>query len=59
MSVIQITEYRKYADAMRHPFSLSLSKDDSQILGLSDGLDGNDFHRDGVMQEGSQAFFGR
>lgn len=44
MSIIQITEYRQYADATRHPFSLSVSKDHSQISGLCDWLDGNRFH---------------
>ena len=32
MSVIQVTEYGEYADATKHPFSLSLTEDDCKIL---------------------------
>lgn len=53
MSIIQITGYKEFADATRHPFSVSLSKDDSQIPGSSDWLDGNGFRRDRLIQEGS------
>lgn len=46
MSIIHISAYTEYDDASRHPLSLSLSlsKDDSQIPGLSDRLDRNGFH---------------
>lgn len=44
MSIICTAAYTEYDDASRHLLSLSLSKDDSQILCLRDCLDRNGFH---------------